>query len=203
MRKTLALIFALVALTAIAAPTQAATGKSVVQDLVTLFSGWSGDDDDHSVFEPAARHIDYQEMAESSIGSTQWNKLNATQRREFVSALRRLVEHRYYRRWHHIFHKGKLAFVSENTVKGDLYVKTILAVGKKKTYVTWRLHRNNNGEPMVVSLSVGEKDLLTRMSARFQKQIAKTGIEGLIAWLRDKLDIDPNEAINSTAMSLI
>jgi len=181
----------------------AQTGKSVVQDLVTLFSGWSGDDDDRSIYEPAARRIDYQEMAETSIGQGQWNKLNATQKREFVSALRRLVENRYYPRWHNIFYKGKLTILSEVTTRNELSVKTLLSLGKKKSYVTWRMHRNSNGEPMVVSLTVGEKDLLTRMSVRFQKQIAKSGIDGLIVWLKEKLDIDPNESINSTAMSLI
>ncbi len=142
-------------------------------------------------------------MAESSVGQVQWNKLNATQKREFVSALRHLVENRYYRRWQHIFHKSKLTILSETTTRNELWVKTMLSIGKKQSYVTWRLRRNNNGEPMVVSLTVGEKDLLTRMTVRFQKQIAKSGIEGLIAWLKDKLDIDPNESINSTAMSLI
>lgn len=192
-----------IALTLISLPAQAQSGKNVVQDLVTLFSHWSGDDDDHSVFEPAARHIDYQEMAESSVGQAQWNKLNATQKREFVSALRHLVEKRYYPRWHHIFHKGKLSILSETASKNDVLVKTALVMGKKQSFVTWRLHRNSNGNPMVISLSVGEKDLLTRMTSRFQKQIAKSGVEGLIAWLKEKLDIDPNESINSTAMSLI
>jgi ABC-type transporter MlaC component len=203
MQKIMSLVAILVISLAFAIPAQAQSGKNTVQELVTIFSHWSGDDDDRSVFEPAARLIDYQEMAESSVGETQWHKLNATQKREFVSALRRLVEHRYYSRWHHIFYKGKLTIVSETTNKNDLFVKTILAVGKKQTYVTWRLRRNNNGEPMVISLTVGEKDLLNRMSSRFQKQIAKSGIEGLIAWLKDKLDIEPNESINSTAMSLI
>lgn len=203
MHRTINLLITLLILLSCTLPANAQTGKAVVQDLVTLFSDWSGDDDDHTINEPAARHIDYQEMAETSVGQTQWNKLNATQKREFVSALRHLVENRYYRRWHHIFYKGKLTILSETTTRNELWVKTMLSIGKKQSYVTWRLRRNNNGEPMVVSLTVGEKDLLTRMTVRFQKQIAKSGIEGLIAWLKDKLDIDPNEAINSTALSLI
>lgn len=201
MYKAIVTVIALVVCFTFSVPAQAQDGKSTVRDLVTMFARWSGDDDDRTVFEPAARHIDYQEMAEASVGTSQWNKLNATQKREFVTALRHLVENRYYPRWHHIFRKSKLTFVSETTSKNDLLVKTILAVGKKKTYVTWRLRRSN-GEPMVISLTVGEKDLLARMSTRFQKQIAKSGIEGLIAWLKDKVDIE-NESINSTAMSLI
>ncbi|MBX9770691.1 MAG: ABC transporter substrate-binding protein [Candidatus Obscuribacterales bacterium] len=203
MHRTINLLITLLILLSCTLPANAQTGTAVVEDLVTLFSGWSGDDDDHSIYEPAARHIDYQEMAETSVGQAQWNKLNATQKREFVSALRHLIENRYYPRWHHIFHKGKLTIVSETTTRNELWVKTLLSIGKKQSYVTWRLRRNDSGEPMVVSLTVGEKDLLTRMTVRFQKQIAKSGIEGLIAWLKDKLDIDPNEAINSTAMSLI
>lgn len=203
MSRTLILVIACLAALSLAVPAEAQSGKNVVQDLVTLFAGWSGNDDDRSVFEPAARHIDYQEMAESSVGQAQWNKLNATQKREFISVLRRLVENRYYPRWHQIFRKGKLAIVSESTVKNEVQVKTMLSLGKKKTYVTWRLRHSNSGELMVVSLTVGEKDLLARMTERFQKQIAKSGIEGLMVWLRDKVDIDPNESINSTAMSLI
>ncbi len=50
MHRTINLLLALVILLSCALPANAQTGKAVVQDLVTLFSGWSGDDDDHSIY---------------------------------------------------------------------------------------------------------------------------------------------------------
>ncbi|MBI4532462.1 MAG: ABC transporter substrate-binding protein [Candidatus Melainabacteria bacterium] len=180
----------------------AQTGKTAVADLVTLLSAWSGDNLDSIISNAAAKHIDFAGMAECALGKVQWDRLGPARKREFVATFRRLVEHRYYRRWHKIFHKGTLAYVSEANASDDTIVKTLLRVGKKEDVVIWRL-RSSDGDLKVISLSVEGKDLLKRLNARFQRHLQKDGFDGLMAWLKDKLDEDDDLETSSAAIILV
>ena len=169
-----------------------------MQELVTLFSAWSGQRVDPAISDAAARQIDYPGMAEYTLGPAQWDKLTASQKRDFVTVFRKLVEERYYPRWHKIFYNGKVTFLSEASVNGDTLVKTALTVGKQEDMVIWRLHPRA-GELKVVSMTVGDKDLLDRLRSRFRKHLSRDGVDGLIAWLKDKLDEDDTSGTGSTA----
>lgn len=175
-------------------PCQAQTGKNTVQELVTLFSAWSDKGRNKDICDAVARHIDYGGMAELSLTKAQWEKIGPTQRKELIASFKALVERRYYPRWHKTFLKGKLSFASEASTAGDTYVKTFLSTGDDEDTVIWRLHLKGS-ELVVLSLNVNGKDLLTRLSARFQRQMEKHGFEGLIAWLKEKSDDeDPDES---------
>ena len=174
-------------------PAFAQAGKPIIHDLVTLLSLWAGDEIGPNISTSAAKYIDYEGMAELAVGSSVWTKLPAGQRREFVITFRKLVEQRYYPRWHKIFSKGKLVYHDEVTVNGDTLVKTFLTVGKKEDLVIWRLH-SAHGELKIVSLSVADKDLLKRLRERFHRHLDKGGFDGMMAWLKDKLtDTDVGE----------
>lgn len=196
------LIVPLFACALLVSPVLAQTGKVAVADLVTLLSAWSGDDLDLTISNAAARHIDFAGMAECTLGKVQWDKLGPAKRREFVATFRRLVEHRYYRRWHRIFQKGTLTYVSEASASDDTIVKTLLKVGKKEDVVIWRL-RSSDGDLKVISLAVEGKDLLKRLNARFQRHLQKDGFDGLMAWLKDKLDEDDDLETSSAATILV
>ena len=183
-------------------PVLAQTGKTAVFDLVSLFSSWSGDDVDSAISQAAAKHIDFAGMAEHALGTVQWEQLGPSKKREFVATFRKLVEHRYYHRWHKIFKKGKLTWLGEANAAGDTIVKTLLTVGKKKDPVVWRL-RLVDGDLKVLNLSVGDKDLLQRLNARFQRHLQKDGFDGLMAWLKDKLDEDDEPETSSTVSILV
>ena len=177
------------ALTLASVPAGAQTGRTAVQDLVALFSSWDGKRPGAELSGAAAKHIDYSGMASRAIGQAEWDKLNPGQQREFVSTFRKLVERRYYPRWHKLFSKGSLSYLSESSANGDVLVRTRLLVGKKRDTLVWRLHQGQ-GDWMVVNLTVGEKDLLGRLSTRFQRLMKDDGFEGMMAWLKDKLDED-------------
>ncbi len=172
----------------------AQTGRTAVHGLVAVFSAWDGKRLDGEISSAAAKHIDYSGMASRAIGPDDWDKLNARQKRDFVATFRKLVERRYYMRWHKLFRKGSVSYLSESAANGDLLVRTRLLVGKKRDTLVWRLH-SGNGELMVINLTVGEKDLLSRLSTRFRKLMKDDGFEGMMAWLKDKLDED--DEINS------
>jgi ABC-type transporter MlaC component len=179
------------------------SGSNTVQELVTLFSAWSSPDSRHSIFVEAARHIDYNTMAEMAFQPKQWDSFSPLQKREVVQAFRTLVETRYYQRWHKLFLRSHLTIASEAKAGGDIFVKTYVAEGKDDDddTVIWRL-RARNGELMVISMDVNGKDFVNRLSSRFQKQLKKRGPEGLISWLKDEADedeVDVEAAGNATA----
>lgn len=174
-------------------PTIAADpGQKVVQNLVMLFSAWSGDSDDEEIYSEALRYIDYDGMAERSLGKPVWEKLSASQRQEFVGVFRKLIEQRYYERWHKIFYNGRLTYIGHTTVSGDTLIKTALQIGNEEDIVIWRLHPQN-GDLAVVSLSVDETDLLSKLRERFQKHIAKKGFPDLLAWLKNKVEEESDD----------
>ena len=175
-----------------------ATGKETVQELVTLFSAWSEKRGRHGIFAEAARHIDYSTMTEMAFTPAQWDGFNAAQKRDLTESFQKLVEERYYVRWHKLFLRSRLTIANEAKAGGDTYVKTFLTEGKSEDTVIWRI-RNHNGEPMVISLDVNGKDLLTRLSNRFQKQLKRRGAQGLVAWMKSEADNEEADGDESFA----
>ncbi len=188
----LVMLIAVAGLVCALTPASAQTGKNTVQELVTLFSAWSNKGKNADICDAAAKHIDYAGMAELSLTRSQWDKLSRDQKKELAASFRNLVEQRYYPRWHKTFLKGKLSFASEASTAGDTYVKTFLSTSKDDDTVIWRLHPSGN-ELVVLSLNVNGKDLLGRLSTRFQHQMEKHGFEGLLSWLKDKSDDEESD----------
>lgn len=188
MKTTLILLIMLFALTPKvgAAGGAGVSSKTTVQEIFTLFSGWSATTKSKQIFDEAATKIDYQGMAEAALKPAQWEQMTALERKEYTSTFRQLVEDRYYQRWHKLFQRSQLIFVSENKKNNETLVKTLLNHGKDDgDTVIWRL-RGPAGQSRVISLDVNGRDLLVRLSDRFQKQFERKGASGLIAWIKTK-----------------
>lgn len=170
----------------------AQTGKSTVDRLVQIFSKWNGTTTDRQVYSEAAKYIDYTAMASRSLGAGEWNKLNAQQKTEFTNTLRTLIEERYYPRWHKIFNKGKVSYISENTSGHDTLVNTKLTVGHKTDPLVWRLETEGD-DTKVVSLSVENEDLLRKLSGRLNGKLSKYGFNGLMSWMKNKSHLSSND----------
>ncbi|MBS1954601.1 MAG: ABC transporter substrate-binding protein [Cyanobacteria bacterium SZAS-4] len=151
-------------------------GFAVVQNIVNVFSG-SGS----ASYSSAAKFIDYDAMSQRSLGAGQWSKLTVKQKRDYTAALRVLMEQRYYPRWHRIFSKAKLEYVSKSVSGDDLLVQTNLVVGKKRDAMTWRLSDRND---KVISLAIGQKDLLDRLTNRLQPKLKKSGFQSMLSWMQ-------------------
>jgi ABC-type transporter MlaC component len=173
------------------------SGRDVVQDLVTLFSAWSNGRGRHTIYDEASHHIDFPTMTEMAFTPAQWDAFTTVQKRDLIASFRTLVENRYYKRWHKLFLRSRLTVANEARAGGDIYVKTYVTEGRTEDTVIWRLHPHS-GEPMVVSLNVNGKDLVNRLSERFQKQLKKRGAPGLVAWMKNQAidDEDDNDSGN-------
>ncbi|CAN5346018.1 hypothetical protein BH10CYA1_BH10CYA1_16730 [soil metagenome] len=151
-------------------------GLTAVQNIVSLFSGPGG-----ASYPGAAKFIDYDAMSQRSLGVQQWSKLTAKQKHDYTAALQVLIEQRYYPRWHRIFSKAKIEYVSKSTAGGDILVKTILVVGKKRDPITWRLSDRSD---KIINLAIGQKDLLDRLTNRLQPKLKKSGFQSMLAWMQ-------------------
>jgi len=178
-------ILALGLCAALPAMAAAENGWTSVQKLVAIVSQWKGAKADPSVNRQAAQYIDYQSMGQRALGSDQWNKLNAGQQHQFVSTLQTLMEQRYYPRWHRIFSKAKLNHVSDAASGSDTLVKTDMVLGKKTDSLVWRVTGKGN-EAKIVSLAIGDNDLLTKLKGRLQEKLAKSNFSSLLAWMQSK-----------------
>lgn len=176
-RRASLLVILVLSAVGLANPAQAVEpGFTVVQNIVNVFSG-SGS----ASYPGAVKYIDYDAMSQRSLGTTQWSKLTVKQKRDYTAALKVLLEQRYYPRWHRIFSKAKMEYVSKSAAGSDLLVNTNLVVGKKRDAMTWRLNDRND---KVISLAIGQKDLLDRLTNRLQPKLKKSGFEAMLSWMQ-------------------
>lgn len=161
------------------------TGRASVEKLVSIFKGWDVNASSSKVFADAANYIDYASMSEQALGADQWARLNPADRSDFIAALRKLVEERYYPRWHKLFSRGSLTCGKESTSHGDILLSSVLKVNKKSQDVIWQLD-TKSAQPKVISLKVDEKDLLSRLRERIAPRLQKSGFKALLSWLQNK-----------------
>lgn len=166
-----------------------------VQSIVGVFST-----PNTKSFSGAARYIDYDAMAQRSLGAPQWSKLTAKQKQDYIAALKVLMEQRYYPRWHRIFSKAKMEYVSKSSNGSDVLVKTNLIVGKKRDAMTWRV---NDKSDKVVSLAIGDKDLLDRLTNRLQPKLKKSGFDSMLAWMQAHVKTQESPTQTSSAESVL
>lgn len=174
----------------------AESGRETVQELATLFAAYSQKGPNQNILDAAAKRIDFGTMTELVFTPAQWAGLNPVEKKEITIGFRKLVEKRYYTRWQKMFNRGKLQVASEAKAGPDTFVKTFLTKpGEDESdSVIWRT-RSRNGDFVVISVNVNGKDLVSRLSPRFQKALEKRGANGLVAWMKDRAD----EAIGASA----
>jgi Toluene tolerance, Ttg2. len=168
-------------------PAQAREGWPTVEKVVGIFATWQGKKPNSAISSAASEYIDYSEMAERALGR-QWNKIDAGEKREFVNLFTRVIEERYYPRWHKVFSRGKLEYVKDAPLPDGVRVTTLCTVGKKKDTIVWQLSKRS-GTYKVVSLAVDDKDLVTRIGSRLQKHMAGESFDKLIAWMKDEFEL--------------
>jgi ABC-type transporter MlaC component len=161
------------------------TPKETVSRLVTLFINWNGNNLDREFSNQAAQYIDYELMSCLVLGDDYWAKLSAAQRRDFITAFRKLVEQRYYLRWHRIFEHGKISYTGETNSSRQITVKTMITVNQEQDFVNWILYPAQ-GSYKVVSLTTDHRDLLEILRPRFHKVILQRGFDGFMVWLNHK-----------------
>ncbi len=166
------------------APAQSEAGGPAwvtVQKLVTSFKA--------DTFSQAGTSncIDFNQIAQRSVGASHWQAMTPAQKQDLTVTVQSLVQNRYFPRWKKIFGKGDVTYVSQSRRDGDTIVTTNLKLGQKIDKLIFQLTGNS---PKVVSLTVNQNDLLTKLSQRIQAQQAKGGYQAMMTWLKSKGNVD-------------
>ena len=169
---------------------QESNGYKTVKKVVNIFSIWTGKNLKKSISNEVANYINYREMAERSLGK-KWFEITPLEKNEYVYTLRKLIEDKYYPRWHKILSRGKLELIKEVDTKDSLFIKTrfIEKDGDDVDILVWQLSKREKSLK-IISIAVKNKDLLSRITKRVQKKLEKNSFDKLLAWMKDKADIE-------------
>lgn len=177
----------------------AISAKDSVSNLIATFIQWNGKASDKAKLEQLAHSMDYEGMSQRALGAAQWSKLSASQKSDFIAALRNAIEQRYYPRWHRLFTKGTVAYGTQTKTKDETTINTVLTVGKSKQSLSWLLDENA-GEFKVVSLKVSKGDLVTRLHDRISPRLSKGGFDKVLVWLKSK-SVDVGDSASDETQS--
>jgi phospholipid transport system substrate-binding protein len=185
---TLTLILALMTGTAFAAtPTDAV--KSTVDQVIRLLSSPALKDPSQKnrilqqVRQVVDRRFDYEEMAKRSLPN--WNKLSASQRREFVTLFSELLATSYADKLAK-YSGEKVSYVGDR-VEGDLAeVKTMLLRSNDRIPINYRLL--NKSQWMVYDVVIEGVSLVNNYRSQFARVIHESSYAELVHRLQAKVD---------------
>ena len=128
----------------------------------------------------------YEEMSKRSLG-TQWNKLNETQRQEFVELFQKLLANSYAGKIEG-YSGERIQYLNERDEGDYAEVRTKLLSSKGEISVDYRL-LNKSGEWRVYDIVVGGVSLAGNYRGQFTKIIRSASYEDLVEKLRSKSEI--------------
>ncbi len=155
------------------------TGKETVEFLVNTFLIWNGEQNQDKLRMETANYIAYRQMAQESIGSLNWDKLSNAQKYQYTQLFEKLIEKKFYPRWHKLFNRGKITINNEIKVDDEIYVRSILQENDDSDEVTWKF-KKIDGNLKLVSLALNKKDLMNKISHRLKKKYDKLGYDKYI-----------------------
>lgn len=128
----------------------------------------------------------YEEMSKRSLG-TQWNKLNETQRQEFVELFQQLLAKSYTGKIEG-YSGERIQYLNERDEGDYAEVRTKLLSRKGEIPVDYRL-LNKFGEWRVYDIVVDGISLASNYRGQFTKIIRSASYEDLVEKLRSKSEI--------------
>jgi phospholipid transport system substrate-binding protein len=134
----------------------------------------------------ADRAFDWAEMARSSLGAP-WRNLNATQRARFVDVFKDVLAAQYMDDIDR-FQGTETVTIDGSTAQGeDVLVRSTLVSASRDRIPIDYLLRNEQGQWMVVDLSIERVSLVNHFRKTFSGALANMSIDQLIERLRQQL----------------
>jgi len=128
--------------------------------------------------------FDYREMARRSVGKA-WKKQSAEQQAEFTETFRQLLERSYGNRLSE-YHGQVVEFDNAEFKKNKARVKSRVIDSNKVTPVFYRLHKRD-GTWQVYDIKIEGVSLVGTFRKDFKGPLKKTGFDGLLKTLQDKV----------------
>ena len=132
------------------------------------------------------RRFDYREMAKRSLGAP-WNRLNNSQRDEFVKLFAELLEASYSDKIDRYARHVKVDYTGESLEDGYAEVRTVVVRPNDRIPLTYRLH-NESGGWMVYDVVIEGVSLVSNYRSQFSRVISESSYAELLRRLRNKVN---------------
>jgi phospholipid transport system substrate-binding protein len=132
-------------------------------------------------------HIDFGRVSSLALGK-HWRRARPAQKKEFVKQFKLLLIRTYatafteIKEWE-IRHMP----VKRGKRKGDVFVRTkVLRPGAQPVSVDYRMYLSKSGRWKVYNVKIENISLITTYRTKFQQEIRRGGMDGLIRLLKSK-----------------
>jgi len=142
------------------------------------------EEDREAIRKQVEGRFDYREMARRSVGKA-WKKQTPEQQSVFTETFRQLLERSYGNRLSE-YHGQTVEFDKAEFKKGKARVKTRVIDSNKVTPVFYRLHQRA-GAWQVYDIKIEGVSLVGTFRKDFKSPLKKTGFDGLLKTLQDKV----------------
>lgn len=132
------------------------------------------------------RHFDYREMAKRSLGPT-WNKINNTQRDEFVRLFAELLEASYADKIDRYAKRVRVDFTGESLDDDYAEVRTVVVRPNDRIPLTYRL-LNESGTWKVYDVVIEGVSLVSNYRSQFSRIISESSYAELVKRLRTRVN---------------
>ncbi|PTL81002.1 phospholipid-binding protein MlaC [Vitiosangium sp. GDMCC 1.1324] len=131
------------------------------------------------------KFVDFGELSKRALGD-KWDKLTATQRKEFSSTMEGLLRASYAQKALGQA-KAQVQYGKENVEGNEATVGTTVNVNRDKFPVDYKLYRaDGKGDWRIYDIVTDDVSLLETYQGQFRKLIADKGFDGLLSTLKAK-----------------
>ncbi|MCL4502321.1 MAG: ABC transporter substrate-binding protein [Deltaproteobacteria bacterium] len=131
------------------------------------------------------QHFDYREMAKRSLGPT-WNKINNTQKDEFVRLFAELLEASYADKIDRYAKRVRIDYTGQTQDDNYAEVRTVVVRPNDRIPISYRL-LNEAGTWKVYDVSIEGVSLVSNYRTQFGRIISESSYEDLMKRLRTKV----------------
>ena len=131
------------------------------------------------------RHFDYREMAKRSLGAT-WNKLNNTQRDEFVRLFAELLESSYADKIDRYARHVRIDYTGESLDGEYAEVRTVVVRPNDRIPLNYRM-LNESGQWRVYDVVIEGVSLVSNYRSQFSRIIGESSYAELLKRLRNRV----------------
>jgi phospholipid transport system substrate-binding protein len=130
--------------------------------------------------------FDFDEIAHRSLGS-HWSRISASDQREFVSLLQRIIERRPMESGLRLEPESAIAYQREQILDSEAMVPSVITVNTTSRHqVAYKLTLRE-GHWRIYDIVVDNVSLIDEYHAQFSKIIARDGFSGVLRRMRRKL----------------
>lgn len=132
-------------------------------------------------------YIDFGRVSSLALGK-HWRRAKPAQKKEFVAQFKLLLIRTYATAFTEI-KEWELSHlpVKRGKREGDVFVRTkVLRPGAQPVSVDYRMYRSRSGGWKVYNVKIENVSLVTTYRTKFQQEIRRGGLDGLISLLKSK-----------------